>query len=126
MQALNKVTLIGLVGKDPDARYTQEQQCIVNLTLATHSSWKDKKTQQKHEETEWHRLVFFGRLAEVCAQYVQKGAKIYVEGKLRTRKWQDKEGIDRYTTEIHVDELIMLDRRDKNDPSSDHSSADDQ
>lgn len=100
---VNKMTLIGNVGKDPEVRATQTGTQIANLSLATDESYKDRQTGQMVPQTEWHRIVFIGKVAEIVGQYVRKGHKLYVEGKLKTRKWQDKEGKDRYTTEIVVD-----------------------
>lgn len=111
MASLNKVILIGNLGKDPETRYAPSGDAICNITVATSESWKDKNTGEKKEATEWHRVVFFGRLAEIAAQYLRKGSQIYVEGRLQTRKWQDKEGQDRYTTEIRGDEMKMLGSR---------------
>jgi single-strand DNA-binding protein len=111
MASLNKVILIGNLGKDPETRYATNGDAICNITVATSESWKDKTTGEKKEQTEWHRVVFFGRLAEIAAQYLRKGSQVYVEGRLQTRKWQDKEGQDRYTTEIRGDEMKMLGSR---------------
>ncbi|NMG14937.1 single-stranded DNA-binding protein [Aromatoleum bremense] len=111
MASLNKVILIGNLGKDPETRYAPSGDAICNITVATSETWKDKATGEKKEQTEWHRVVFFGRLAEIAAQYLRKGSQIYVEGRLQTRKWQDKEGQDRYTTEIRGDEMKMLGSR---------------
>lgn len=108
MASVNKVLLIGNLGKDPETRYSPSGDAICNLTLATTDTWKDKASGEKKEATEWHRVVFFGKLAEIAGQYLKKGSQIYVEGSLRTRKWQDKDGQDRYTTEIRADELKML------------------
>lgn len=102
-RGVNKVILVGNVGGDPEIRYTPNGNAVANLTLATSDYWKDKQTGQQQERTEWHRVVFFGRLAEVVGDYVKKGSQIYVEGALRTRKWQAQDGQDRYTTEIVVD-----------------------
>jgi single-strand DNA-binding protein len=107
MASINKVTLIGNLGKDPDIRYMPNGDAVANLTLATTEQWKDKAG-EKQERTEWHRVSMFGRLAEVAGEYLKKGASIYVEGKLQTRKWQDKDGSDRYTTEIVCNEMKML------------------
>ncbi|MBS0510277.1 MAG: single-stranded DNA-binding protein [Proteobacteria bacterium] len=112
MASLNKVILIGNLGKDPETRYAPSGDAICNLTLATTETWKDKTTGERREATEWHRVVFFGRVAEVAAQYLRKGSQIYVEGRLQTRKWQDQNGQDRYTTEIRGDEMKMLGRRE--------------
>jgi len=108
MSSINKVILIGRLGNDPEMRYTQDGKAVANISLATSESWKDKQTGEKKEQTEWHRVVFFGRTAEVIGEYLHKGSLIYVEGRLQTRKWQDKEGNDRYTTEIMGNEMKML------------------
>lgn len=108
MASVNKVILVGNLGRDPEVRYMPNGDAIANVAIATTDAWKDKATGEKKEATEWHRVVFFGRLAEVVAQYVKKGRQIYIEGALRTRKWQDKEGVDRYTTEIVASEMKML------------------
>lgn len=108
MASLNKVQLIGNVGGDPEVRYTPSGQPTVVLSLATTEKWKDKQTGARQERTEWHRVVFWGGLAEIVAEYVRKGREIYVEGKNRTRKWTDKDGIDRWTTEIVAGEMQML------------------
>ncbi len=108
---VNKVILIGNLGKDPDVRYMPNGNAVANVTIATSESWKDKNTGEMQERTEWHRVVFFRRLAEIVGEYVKKGSKIYVEGRLQTRKWQDQGGQDRYTTEIVADQMQMLDSR---------------
>ena len=108
---LNKVMLIGNLGKEPDVRYMQDGQAVANLTVATSERWKDKNTGEQKERTEWHRVVLYRRLAEIAGQYLTKGAKVYIEGKLQTRKWQDQIGQDRYTTEIVADKLQMLGSR---------------
>jgi single-strand DNA-binding protein len=110
-KGVNKVILIGNCGQDPDVRYMPNGNAVANVTLATSESWKDKNTGETQERTEWHRVVFFRRLAEVVGEYVKKGSKIYVEGRLQTRKWQDQGGQDRYTTEIIADQMQMLDSR---------------
>ncbi len=110
-RGLNKVMLIGHLGRDPDVRYSASGQAVANITLATSESWKDKNTGDKQERTEWHRVVFFGRLAEIAGEYLKKGMQIYVGGRLQTRKWQDKEGNDRYTTEIVAADMQMLGSR---------------
>ena len=107
MASVNKVILVGNLGADPEIRYLPSGEAVANLRLATTDSWKDKDG-NKQEATEWHRVSFFGRQAEVCGQYLKKGAQIYVEGSIRTRKWQDKEGQDRYSTEIRGDRMQML------------------
>ena len=105
--SVNKVILIGRLGKDPETRYMPNGEAVTNATLATSENWKDKSG-EKQEKTEWHNLVFYRRLAEIAAEYLKKGSQIYVEGRLQTRKWQTKEGQDRYTTEIIVNEMTML------------------
>ncbi len=105
--SVNKVILIGRLGKDPETRYMTSGEAVTNATLATSENWKDKSG-EKQEKTEWHNLVFYRRLAEIAGEYLKKGSQIYVEGKLQTRKWQTKEGQDRYTTEIVVNEMTML------------------
>lgn len=107
-RGVNKVILIGNLGNDPDTRYTQGGSAIANISLATTSSWTDKNTGDKQERTEWHRVVFFGRLAEIASEYLRKGSGVYVEGRLQTRKWQDQNGNDRYTTEVVANEMQML------------------
>lgn len=105
--SVNKVILVGRLGKDPETRYMTNGEAVTNATLATSENWKDKNG-EKQEKTEWHNLVFYRRLAEIAGEYLKKGSQIYVEGKLQTRKWQTKEGQDRYTTEIIVNEMQML------------------
>lgn len=111
MASVNKVILVGNLGKDPETRYAPSGDAICNITLATTDTWRDKASGEKREATEWHRVVFFGKLAEIAGQYLRKGSQVYVEGSLRTRKWQDKDGQDRYTTEIRADEMKMLGSR---------------
>lgn len=110
-RGINKVILIGNLGKDPETRYLPSGGAVTNLTLATSETWKDKQSGQQQERTEWHRVVFFNRLAEIAAEYLKKGSKVYIEGSLRTRKWQDQSGQDKYTTEIVASEMQMLDGR---------------
>lgn len=110
-RGVNKVILVGNLGKDPEIRYAPSGQAIANITIATSESWKDKNTGEKQEKTEWHRVVFFSRLAEIVGEYLKKGSQVYIEGRLQTRKWQDKEGRDRYTTEIVANEMQMLGSR---------------
>lgn len=110
-RGVNKVILVGNLGRDPEVRYSPNGQAIANVTIATSDSWKDRNTGEKQERTEWHRVVFFGRLAEIAGEYLKKGSQIYVEGRLQTRKWQDKDGNDRYTTEIVANEMQMLGSR---------------
>ena len=107
-RGVNKVILIGNLGNDPDTRYTAGGAAVANISLATTDSWRDKETGEQQDRTEWHRVVFFGRLAEIVSEYLHKGSQIYIEGRLQTRKWQDKEGNDRYTTEIVANEMQML------------------
>lgn len=106
-RGVNKCIIVGCLGRDPDVRYGQQGQIVVNVSLATTEAWKDKGTGEKVERTEWHRAVLFGRLAEVASEYLKKGSWVYLEGRLQTRKWQDN-GVDRYTTEIIVNEMQML------------------
>lgn len=110
-RGINKVILVGNLGADPEMRYMPSGGAVANLSVATSDTWKDKQTGQAQERTEWHRVIFFNRLAEICGEYLRKGSKIYVEGRLQTRKWQDKNGVDRYTTEIVASEMQMLDSR---------------
>lgn len=113
-RGVNKVILIGNLGQDPDTRYTPNGNAVVNLNLATDESYKDRQTGQMVPKTEWHRIVMFGKIAEVAGQYLRKGSKVYIEGKLQTRKWQGQDGQDRYTTEVVVDingQMQMLDSR---------------
>ena len=107
-RGVNKVILVGNLGQKPEMRYTQTNTAVATLSIATSESWKDKDSGEQREKTEWHRVVFFGKLAEIAEQYLDKGSQLYVEGKLQTRKWQDKEGNDRYTTEILGNEMNML------------------
>ena len=107
-RGINKVILVGNLGKDPEIRYSASGAAIANITVATSDNWKDKQTGEKQERTEWHRVVFFNRLAEVVGEYLKKGSQVYVEGRLQTRKWQGKDGQDRYTTEIVANEMQML------------------
>ena len=111
MASINKVILIGNLGRDPEVRYMPEGGAVANISIATTDTWKDKSG-EKQERTEWHRVAFFGRLAEIAGEYLKKGSQVYVEGSLRTRKWQDKEGQERYTTEIVANEMKMLGRRE--------------
>jgi len=115
-RGVNKVILIGNLGKDPEVRYMPSGSAVTNISIATSESWKDKQTGDKQERTEWHNVVFFNRLAEIAGEYLKKGSKVYIEGSLRTRKWQDKNsGQDRYTTEIVANEMQMLDSRGSGD-----------
>lgn len=110
-KGVNKVILVGNLGNEPDVKATQSGNCITNISVATSESWTDKQSGEKKEKTEWHRVVFFNRLAEIARDYLKKGSKVYVEGKLQTRKWQDQQGNDRYSTEIIGSEMQMLDSR---------------
>ncbi len=132
-RGINKVILVGNTGRDPETRYTKDNKAIANLSLATSDSWTDRNTNERQERTEWHRVVFFGRLAEVVDKYVKRGDKLFVEGRLQTRKWEDQRtGQDRYTTEIVASEMVMLggggDRsgsRDRQDSGGGAQSNDD-
>ena len=113
MASVNKVILVGNLGRDPETRFSPDGAAICNISLATTSQWKDKNSGERKEETEWHRVVFYNRLAEIAGEYLKKGRSIYVEGRLKTRKWQDKEGQDRWTTEIVADQMQMLGSREE-------------
>ena len=110
-RGINKVILIGNLGRDPEIKYMPSGDAMANLTVATSESWKDKTSGEKVEKTEWHRVVLFKRLAEIAGEYLRKGSKVYIEGRLQTRKWQGQDGADRYTTEIVANDLQMLDSR---------------
>ena len=112
MASVNKVIIVGNLGADPETRYTPGGDAVTNIRVATTDRWKDKTSGEMKEATEWHRIAFFGRLAEVAGQYLKKGSQVYVEGSLRTRKWQDKDGQDRYSTDIRADVMQMLGRRE--------------
>ena len=113
MASVNKVIIVGNLGRDPEVRYSPEGSAICNVSIATTSQWKDKATGEKREETEWHRVVMYNRLAEIAGEYLRKGRSVYIEGRLKTRKWQDKDtGADRYSTEIVADQMQMLGGRD--------------
>ena len=114
-RGVNKVILVGNIGQDPETRYTPSGSAITRISVATSETWKDKQTGQQQERTEWHRVVFFNRLAEIAGEYLRKGGKVYLEGALRTNKWQDQQGQDRYTTEIVANEMQMLDARGAQD-----------
>jgi single-strand DNA-binding protein len=107
-RGVNKVTLIGNLGADPEVRYTSNGSAVANIRLATAESWRDKESGEQQERTEWHRVVFFSRLAEIVGEYLKKGSQVYIEGRLQTRKWQDRDGNDRYTTEIVANDMQML------------------
>ena len=110
MASVNKVILVGNLGRDPETRYMPDGAAITNISIATTATWKDKSG-EKQEQTEWHRVAFFGKLAEIAGEYLKKGSQVYVEGKLRTRKWQDKDGVEKYTTEVLADSMQMLGSR---------------
>lgn len=110
-RGVNKVILVGNLGQDPETRYLPNGGAVCNITVATSETWKDKNTGENQEKTEWHRVVAFRRLAEIMGEYLKKGSKVYIEGKLQTRKWQDNNGNDRYTTEVLADQMQMLDSR---------------
>ena len=118
-RGVNKVILVGNLGQEPETRYLPSGGAVTNVTIATSETWKDKNSGQMQERTEWHRVVFFNRLAEIAGEYLKKGTKVYVEGSLRTRKWQDQSGADRYTTEIVAAEMQMLDGRPSGQQQSD-------
>ena len=111
MAGINKAIIVGNLGKDPEVRYANNGSAIASITVATSEQWKDKSTGEKQEKTEWHRISAFGRLAEIMGEYLKKGSQVYIEGRIQTRKWQDKSGQDRYTTEIIANELQMLGSR---------------
>jgi single-strand DNA-binding protein len=112
MASVNKVTLIGNLGRDPEVRYAPSGSAICNVAIATSRSWKDKTSGERQEETEWHRVVFYDRLAEIAGEYLKKGKSVYIEGRLKTRKWTDKDGVEKYTTEIIAQEMTMLGGRE--------------
>lgn len=112
MASVNKVILVGNLGRDPETRYTQEGSAICNISVATTSQWKDRNSGERREETEWHRVTFYGRLAEIAGQYLKKGRSVYVEGRLKTRKYTDKAGVERYATDIIAEQMQMLGGRD--------------
>jgi single-strand DNA-binding protein len=116
-RGINKAIVVGNLGRDPETRHSAGGAAITNITVATSDTWKDKQTGQQQERTEWHRIVFFGRLAEVAGEYLRKGSQVYIEGRIQTRKWQDQSGQDRYTTEIVANEMQMLGGRGENSPS---------
>jgi single-strand DNA-binding protein len=112
MAGINKVILIGRLGRDPEVRYMQDGTAVANFSIATSEEWKDKATGEKREKTEWHRIVAFRRLGEICGEYLSKGRQVYIEGKIQTRDWEDKDGNKRYTTEIVASQMQMLGSRD--------------
>jgi single-strand DNA-binding protein len=113
MASVNKVILIGNLGRDPEVRYTPNGSAVCNVSLATTRNWKSKDSGERQEETEWHRVVFFDRLAEIAGEYLKKGRPVYVEGRLKTRKWTDKDGVEKYTTEIFADQMQLLGGREE-------------
>ena len=127
MSSVNKALIIGNLGQDPEIKYTQSGSPVANLSVATSERWKDKNTGEQKEQTEWHRVVVFGRLAEIAEQYLKKGSKVFIEGKIQTRDWEDAEGNKKYTTEVVAREMTMLDSRastDSSASSSDNSAKD--
>ena len=117
-KGINKVIIVGNLGKDPEIKYTASGAAIANITVATSESWNDKQTGEKVEKTEWHRVVAFQRLAEIMGEYLKKGSQVYIEGKLQTRKWQDSDGNDRYTTEVVANDLQMLGGKGEQKPAA--------
>ncbi len=122
-RGINKVIIVGNLGADPDSRAMPSGNAVTNISVATSESWNDRDTGEKQEKTEWHRVVFFNRLAEIAAQYLRKGSQVYIEGKIQTRKWEDKEGNERWTTEIVANQMQMLGDRMSNDMSNDNASS---
>ncbi len=122
-RGINKVIIVGNLGADPDSRAMPSGNAVTNISVATSESWNDRDTGEKQEKTEWHRVVFFNRLAEIAAQYLKKGSQVYVEGKLQTRKWEDKEGNERWTTEVVANQMQMLGDRMSNNMTSDNASS---
>lgn len=126
-RGINKVILIGHLGAKPDIRYTRNNEAIANLSIATSETWKDKRTGEPREQTEWHRCVAYRRLAEICGEYLDKGSKVYIEGRLQTRKWTGQDGVERYTTEVIVGDLQMLDNnRQQNQQPQPHQQSNQQ
>jgi single-strand DNA-binding protein len=117
MAGVNKAIIVGNLGRDPEMRYTPDGLAVANFSVATSEEWKDKNTGEKRQKTEWHRIVAFGRLAEICGEYLSKGKKVYIEGRIQTRDWEDKEGVKRYTTEIVAGQMQMLDPKGSVDRS---------
>ncbi|WP_295437486.1 single-stranded DNA-binding protein [Thiolapillus sp.] len=122
-RGINKVILVGNLGNAPETRFLPNGSAVTNITLATSETWKDKQTGEQQERTEWHRVVFFNRLAEIAGEYLKKGSKVYIEGSLRTRKWQGQDGQDRYTTEIIANEMQMLNRVNGQQPAAAQAAA---
>jgi single-strand DNA-binding protein len=125
-RGVNKVIIVGTLGADPDTSYAPNETAITKLSIATNESWKDKETGEQKEKTEWHRISMFGRLAEISAEYLRKGSQVYIEGKLATNKWQDKEGNDRWTTEIIANQMQMLGGRPTGNATSSKSNENQQ
>lgn len=121
MRGVNKAIIVGNLGQDPDTRYMPSGDAVTNISVATSESWKDKQTGESKERTEWHKISAFGRLAEIMAEYLKKGSQVYIEGKLRTRKWQDKDGNDRWTTEIIADQMQMLGGKGESKPQQENT-----
>jgi single-strand DNA-binding protein len=119
MASVNKVIILGNLGRDPEARYGTTGSCICNVTIATSRQWKDKTSGEKKEETEWHRVVFYDRLAEIAGQYLKKGSPVYIDGRLKTRKWTDKDGVEKYATEIIAEQMQLLGNREAASPAQD-------
>lgn len=122
-KGINKVILIGNLGADPETKTTSGGNTVANFTVATSESWKDRESGEKRESTEWHRIVIWGKLAEICGEYLRKGSKVYLEGRLQTRKWQDRDGNDRWTTEVVAKQMQMLDGRPGQSSAQDQRSA---
>ena len=123
MASVNKVIILGNLGADPESRFAPSGDAVCNIRVATSETWKDKATSERKEATEWHRVSFYGKLAEIAGQYLRKGSQVYIEGSLRTRKWQDKDGKDQYTTEIRANEMKMLGSRQDGDSAPRQQSA---
>jgi single-strand DNA-binding protein len=123
-RGINKVIIVGNLGADPETRYMPSGSAVTNLSVATSEQWKDKQTGEQKERTEWHKVAMFNRLAEIAAEYLRKGSQVYIEGKLRTRKWQDRDGNDRWTTEIIADEMQMLGGRGGGGGGSERAASD--
>ncbi|VTX59718.1 Single-stranded DNA-binding protein [uncultured Aggregatibacter sp.] len=123
MAGINKVIIVGHLGNDPEMRSMPNGEAVANISVATSEAWTDKNTGERREVTEWHRIVFYRKLAEICGQYLKKGAQVYIEGRLRTRKWQDQNGQDRYTTEIQGDVMQMLGTRPQSTDGAHDASA---
>ncbi|VEN75206.1 Single-stranded DNA-binding protein [Candidatus Desulfarcum epimagneticum] len=124
MAGVNKAIIVGNLGRDPEMRYTPDGLAVANFSVATSEEWKDKNTGEKRQKTEWHRIVAFGRLAEICGEYLAKGKKVYLEGRIQTRDWEDKEGVKRYTTEIVAGQMQMLDPKGSVDRSRSNAPMD--